>query len=155
MKQHLFTVGRQENMLSKLGSQSLLKGSVLFCTTRWQCVHRHIFSPDKCFGTSPPFSFSPFLTVFSRRWSSIKTQQLGIYREDFVLSSEANNYQIWWKIEHILKLSVISLCLPCPCACTCINMFFFFFTHIDVYAQLLQSEAGFTHVVKPNFVGKC
>lgn len=57
MKQHLFTVGRQENMLSKLGSQSLLKGSVPFCTTRWQCVHRHIFSPDKCFGTPPP----PFL----------------------------------------------------------------------------------------------
>lgn len=55
--------------------------------------------------------FSQFLTVFSRRWSSINTHQVGIYQEDFVLWSEANNYQIWWKTEHILRLYVISLSL--------------------------------------------
>lgn len=36
----------------------LLIGSVPFCTTRWQCVHRQILSPDECFDTSPSLFLS-------------------------------------------------------------------------------------------------
>lgn len=113
-----------QNMLSKWGlSQCCLIGGVPFCTTRWQCVHRQILAPDKCLDTSLPRSL--FLTIFSRRWSSINTQQWGIYQGDFVLSSEANNYRRWWKIEHILKLNVISfsLCLSHT------HTFKWFYTH--------------------------
>lgn len=45
------------------------------------------------------------------RWSSFNTQQWGIYQGNFALSSEANNYQKLWKLEHMLKLNVISLSL--------------------------------------------
>lgn len=120
-------------------------------STRWQCVHRQIFSQGSSALKPLPFSSSlfPFLTLFSRRWSSINTQQWGIYREDFVLSSEANNYQIWWKIEHILRLNVISLslCLSRTWACTHTDTFGCFFTHRDTYTRVLPSEAGFIYVL--------
>lgn len=116
------------------------KGGVPFSTTRWQCVPRQKSVRQALSHVSPPpilFSFfSQFLTVFSRRWSSINTHQVGIYQEDFVLWSEANNYQIWWKTEHILRLYVISLplfCRPRVCACTCINTFKGFVSHRSMH----------------------
>lgn len=95
---------------------------------------------------SPSFSLS--LTIFSRRWSSINIQQWRIYQGDFVLSSQPNNYQIWWKIEHILKFNVISLSLGLlhihmhshthTLASTYTNAFKCFYTQRHVHTTLPQ-----------------
>lgn len=150
MKQHLFTFWGQEKHVIQMRMISVLvyhiaplDGNV--STGKFSAEAQALWN----LSPSLPPSFL-FLTLFSRRWSSINTQQWGIYREDFVLSSEANNYQIWWKIEHILRLNVISLSLRLSrtCARTHTDTFgWVFFTHRDTHTQVLPSEARFIYVL--------
>lgn len=131
----LITVWGQEKMLSQIRSSMLIKKALYHFVPQGGNVATDKFSVQTSALAHPPFSFSLFLTLFSRRWSSINTQQLGIYQEDFVLSSEANNYQIWWKIEQILKLHVISffVCHACVHAHPLTHSTL---TRTDIYTQL-------------------
>lgn len=135
-------------------SQSLLKGGARFSTTRWQCVHRQVFRPNKSSGKPPPFPFLYFSQYFPGddpalipgNWEFIRRILFSRLRQTIIRYMRENR-------THFETRCNLSLSAMPVCACTCINIFKWF--HTDMYAQLLQSEAGFIHVLKPNLVGKC